>query len=143
MAKFRLITVLTVATDREEKARQELEKKAAEQAQADAQLQQLLAYRDDYQTRQRSGKLMSPFQWQGYQDFLIRIQHAIDIQTHICEDIKKNTEAAREHYFKQRRFLKGIEHLRDKHEKSEEKRLEKAEQKLLDEFSMTRFRQKE
>ncbi|MES2205521.1 MAG: flagellar export protein FliJ [Pseudomonadota bacterium] len=143
MAKFKLITVLTVATDREEKARQELEKKVAEQAQADAQLQQLMAYRDDYQNRQRSGKPMSPFEWQGYQDFLIRIQQAIDIQTHICDKAKKTSEAAKEHFFKQRRFLKGIEHLKDKHEKSEEKRLEKVEQKLLDEFSMTRFRLKE
>lgn len=140
MAEFRLKTVLFVAQEREDNARKALEKALSAQQQADAQLQQLHDYRDDYQQRQRSGVSLTPLQWQGYQDFLIRIQQAIDIQIHICEQAQKTTDIARQHYFKQQRFLKGIELLKEKHEKAELQQQERVEQKLLDEFAMRRFK---
>ncbi len=136
MAKFRLQTVLTIAEEREENARKALEKSLHHQRQVEAQRQQLEDYRSEYQKRQYSGIALTPFQWQGYQDFLIRLDQAIEIQKNLCQKAQEDVDKAREGYMKHRRFLKGIEILKERHIQSEQQKQEKMAQKLLDEFAM-------
>jgi flagellar protein FliJ len=135
MARFRLKVVLTVAQDREEKARQALEKQLITQQQAEQQLQQLREYALDYERRQRGGNILTPFQWQSYQDFLLRLEQAMAIQEQVCREQQQKTEQLRTEYRKHQRFLKGMELLQHKHTVVEMQRQEKAEQKLMDEFA--------
>ena len=75
----------------------------------------------------------------NYQDFLSRIDDAIQQQALQVRQSANNTQRGQQHWQQQNSKLKAIDTLAIRHEKSEQKRQDKQEQKLLDEFSTRNF----
>ncbi|MFT5502539.1 MAG: flagellar FliJ protein [Gammaproteobacteria bacterium] len=105
-----------------------------------SQLEQLISYRQDYQTQQSySHEVCSSFQLQEYSRFLAQLDNTIEGQTSVVATRQKELDIKRKHWNNSRieaaALHKVIEHLN----KAEQQEMSRAEQKLLDEFSQRRF----
>ena len=113
---------------------------AAEQSQR-SRLQMLEQYRDEYaqQMREATTKGVTRLMLHNYQDFLSRIDGAIDQQRIAVINSEKGTKAGKEQWTAQNKQLKAIDTLSQRHDARERYREGKQEQKLLDEFSTRKY----
>lgn len=127
--------------ERTDAATRQLGQLIAAEQNAKTRMQMLEQYRAEYAERLRnaieSGTTRQVLA--NYQDFLSRIDEAIQQQTQVIKQSANNTQRGQQHWQQQNSKLKAIDTLAVRHEKKEQKQLEKQEQKLLDEFSTRNF----
>lgn len=127
--------------ERTDAATRQLGQLIAAEQNAKTRMQMLEQYRAEYAERLRnaieSGTTRQVLA--NYQDFLSRIDEAIQQQTQVIKQSANNTQRGQQHWQQQNSKLKAIDTLAIRHEKKEQKQLEKQEQKLLDEFSTRNF----
>lgn len=113
---------------------------AAEQSQR-SRLQMLEQYREEYAQRLREAVAqgITRLVMLNYQDFLARIDEAIEQQRLAVKDSERNTKAGQEHWQTQNKQLKAIDTLSQRHDARERYRENKIEQKLQDEFSTRKY----
>ncbi|MCH2218941.1 MAG: flagellar export protein FliJ [Dechloromonas sp.] len=113
---------------------------AAEQSQR-SRLQMLEQYREEYAQRLREAVAqgITRLVMLNYQDFLARIDEAIEQQRLAVKDSERNTKAGQEHWQSQNKQLKAIDTLSQRHDARERYRENKIEQKLQDEFSTRKY----
>ena len=113
---------------------------AAEQSQR-SRLQMLEQYREEYAQRLREAVAqgITRLVMLNYQDFLARIDEAIEQQRRAVKDSERNTKAGQEHWQSQNKQLKAIDTLSQRHDARERYRENKIEQKLQDEFSTRKY----
>lgn len=113
---------------------------AAEQSQR-SRLQMLEQYREEYAQRLREAVAqgITRLVMLNYQDFLARIDEAIEQQRLAVEDSERNTKAGQVHWQNQNKQLKAIDTLSQRHDARERYRENKIEQKLQDEFSTRKY----
>ncbi len=113
---------------------------AAEQSQR-SRLQMLEQYREEYAQRLREAVAqgITRLVMLNYQDFLARIDEAIEQQRIAVQDSERNTKVGQEQWQAQNKQLKAIDTLSQRHDARERYREGKLDQKLQDEFSTRKY----
>jgi len=138
MAKpFSLQTVLELMQVRADDATQSLARLIANERDAKTKLGLLQQYRDEYAVRfqQAAQNGINPREWRNYQQFLNRLDEAIDSQRRAVTQQEQNTVAGQQHWQQQRTKLKAFDTLSERHFASENMQELKREQKTQDEFA--------
>ena len=134
---FSLQPVLELMQSRADDATRRLAQLIAAENDARSKLELLQQYRSDYATRfqQAAGNGLSPAEWRNFQDFLGRIDEAIEQQGRALGMQKTRTAAGQAHWQEQRVKLKALDTLSERHRAMEMQREARQEQKQLDEFA--------
>ena len=138
MAKpFPLQTVHELMGERLEDATQLLARLIASEQEAKNKLDMLLTYRDEYAMRfsdaAKSGLRQS--EWQNYQEFLSRLDEAIDSQRKVVAQQVLNTQSGQNNWQQHKKKLTAFDTLSERHFANENAREAKLDQKNQDEFS--------
>ena len=146
MAKpFSLQTVLELMQVRTDEATRKLAQLIANERDAKTKLDMLMQYRDEYATRFRQAAQggITQREWHNYQEFLNRLDEAIEAQRQMVALQAKNTAAGQVFWQQQRKKLKAIDTLSERHYANENVQEQKREQKTQDEFAARRKEDKE
>ena len=137
---FSLQTVLELMQARTDDATQRLARLIASERDAKNKLEMLQQYRDEYANRfrQLAQNGMTQREWRNYQEFLIRLDEAIEAQRQTLALQVLNTAAGQHNWQEQRKKLKAFDTLSDRHFASENAREQKRDQKIQDEFAARR-----
>lgn len=113
---------------------------AAEQSQK-SRLQMLEQYRAEYarQMSEAASRGITRQVLHNYQDFLGRIDDAIEQQRIAVHNSENGTKAGQEHWQAENKKLKAIDTLSQRHDARERYREGKQEQKIQDEFSTRKY----
>lgn len=134
---FSLQTVLDLMRNRNDEATRRLAGLLAIERDATKKLELLSHYRDEYTARFRQAArdgLGQP-EWRNYQEFLGRLDEAIEQQQHNVRLQQTHTAAGQADWQRQRTRLKAFDALSERH-RANEARLElRREQKTQDEFA--------
>ena len=138
MAKpFSLQPLMNLAQHQNDSSARKLGNLNKQQEGAQQNLDVLLGYRKDYQTRLqetiRNG--MSPADLRNFQQFIDKLDAAIIQQFKLVEQSKASTHAGRNEFNATRRKLKSFDMLHQRHIEEQKKAAEKSEQKALDEHT--------
>ena len=134
---FSLQAVLELMQTRADDATRHLAQLIAAENDARNKLELLQQYRGEYASRfqQAASNGIRPAEWRNFQDFLARIDEAIEQQTRTLSLQQTRTAAGQAQWKEQRVKLKALDTLSQRHQASENAREARQEQKLLDEFS--------
>ena len=141
MAKpFSLQTVLELMQLRADEATRQLARLIANERDAKSKLDMLAQYRDEYAMRfkQAAQSGITQREWHNYQEFLKRLDEAIAAQQQMVAVQAKNTAAGQALWQQQRKKLKAIDTLSERHYSSENVLEQKREQKTQDEYAARR-----
>lgn len=142
MAKpFNLQPLLDLMQERTDEASRKLGQLIAAEQSARSRLQLLEQYRAEYAEKMREAVASGVTQMmlRNYQDFLARIDEAVEQQQQVVQASERNTVAGQENWKHQNKRLKAIDTLAQRHDERERLRENKQEQKLLDEFTGRRY----
>ena len=134
---FSLQTVLELMQARADNATQALARLIANERDAKNKLDMLQQYRDEYAARftQAAQNGITRSEWNNYQEFLNRLDEAINAQRQTVAQQIRNTTAGQNAWQKQQTKLKAFDTLSDRHFASENAKELKREQKLQDELA--------
>jgi flagellar protein FliJ len=134
---FALQTVLELMQARADDATQNLARLIANERDAKNKLEMLQQYREEYATRfqQAAQNGLTPRQWHNYQEFLNRLDEAIDSQRKTVTLQAQHTAAGQTLWQQQRKKLKAFDALSERHYSSENALESKRDQKMQDEFA--------
>ncbi len=134
---FALQTVLDLMQIRTDDATRNLARLIAHEKDAKAKLDMLQQYRDEYAARFRESaqKGLTQREWHNFQQFLNRLDEAIDVQRKTVATQIRNTAAGQVQWQQQKKKLQAFDTLSDRHFASENARELKKEQKVQDEFA--------
>ena len=142
---FSLQPLLDLMQTRTDEATRQLGQLIAEEQNQRSRLQMLEEYRAEYAQRmnEATAQGITRMVLRNYQDFLTRIDQAIEQQRLMVVDSENSTRAGQEHWKSQNKQLKAIDTLSQRHDARERYREGKQEQKLQDEFSTRKYSGKE
>ena len=134
---FSLQTVLELMQARADEATQHLARLIANERDAKNKLAMLQQYRDEYASRFRQAAQngLSQREWHNYQEFLNRLDEAVDLQTKTVAQQVQHTVAGQRNWQQHRKKLKAFDTLSDRHFANENAQELKREQKTQDEFA--------
>lgn len=138
MAKpFSLQTLLDLMQNRADDATRALGQLLAAEKDARSRLEMLQQYRQEYADKLygNAQQGVSQQEWRNYQEFLGRLDEAIDSQTRAVKDSVQRTANGQSHWLEQRNRLKAIDTLSERHQNTERYLANRQEQKQSDEFS--------
>ena len=138
MAKpFALQTVLELMQARSDEATQNLARLIARERDARSKFDMLEQYRMEYALRfqQAAQHGLSPREWHNYQEFLSRLDEAIEAQRLAVVQQELETARGQQHWKEQRKKLKAIDTLSERHFSQESTLENKRIQKTQDEFA--------
>lgn len=134
---FSLQPLMKLAQHQNDSATRRLGQLNRQQQGAQQNLDTLLEYRKDYQTRlqeaARNG--MSQADLSNFQQFINKLDEAISQQLKLVEQSKASTQSGRNEFDATRRKLKSFDILQQRHIEEQKKVAEKSEQKTLDEHT--------
>ncbi|MBL0166812.1 MAG: flagellar export protein FliJ [Propionivibrio sp.] len=134
---FSLQTVLELMQLRADDATHSLARLIASERDAKSKLEMLQQYRDEYAIRFRQAAQNGLVQreWHNYQEFLSRLDEAIDTQLKTVALQEQHTAAGQTHWQQNRKKLMAFDTLSVRHYASESALELKREQKTQDEFA--------
>ena len=137
---FSLQTVLELMQVRADDATQRLARLIANEHDAKNKLDMLQEYRDEYAARfrQNAQNGMTQREWHNYQEFLNRLDEAINAQRQAVAQQARNTVAGQKNWQEQRKKLKAFDTLSERHFSAENAKEQKRDQKIQDEFAARR-----
>ena len=138
---FSLQPLLDLMQERTDEATRRLGQLIAAEQNAKTRLQMLEQYRAEYADRLReaSREGLTPLALRNYQDFLARIDQAIEQQTAAVRHTAQETAHGQAAWNAQNKQLKAIDALSHRHDERERQREGKLEQKLQDDFSARKY----
>lgn len=138
MAKpFSLQLLLELTQDKTDEATRKLGQLIAEETGSRERLKLLEGYRAEYLEKFREAQTngLSPQGWQNYVSFIGRLDEAVAQQLQIVESAAKKTADGQQSWIEENRQMKALDTLAQRHQQKEIAKENKAEQKMLDEFS--------
>ena len=137
---FSLQTVLELMQIRADDATQHLARLIASERDAKNKLALLQQYRDEYaiRFRQAAQNGLSKSEWRNYQEFLNRLDEAIDTQRRNVASQVEHTATGQTQWREQKKKLKAFDTLSERHYASENALEVRLEQKKQDEFAARR-----
>lgn len=138
---FTLQPLLEIMQNRSDEATRRLGQLIAAEQSAKSRLLMLEQYRDEYAQKLRDAIAQGITQLvlRNYQEFLGRIDEAIQQQGMAVKNSEHSTAAGQAHWKEQNTRLKAIDTLSQRHDTRERYRENKQEQKLLDEFTSRKY----
>lgn len=138
---FSLQPLLEVMQTRTDEATRKLGQLIAAEQNQRSRLQMLEDYRAEYAQRmsEATAQGVTRLVLHNYQDFLARIDQAIEQQRLTVMDSENSTKAGQEHWKNQNKQLKAIDTLSLRHDARERYKEGKQEQKQQDEFSSRKY----
>ena len=138
---FSLQPLLELMQTRTDEATRKLGQLIAAEQNQRSRLQMLEQYREEYAQRLREATAngITRLILRNYQDFLARIDEAVEQQTIAVQNSERSTKAGQDHWQAQHKQLKAIDTLAVRHDVRERYRENKLDQKLQDEFSSRKF----
>lgn len=97
-------------------------------------LGELNAFRQNYANKSDARSSVCSAHWQDYQDFLRRLDTAVNAQQQIVRDCERNLEINRQRWMAKRQRLQSLERVLEKYETEEQVQEARQEQKRLDEL---------
>lgn len=98
-------------------------------------LEELEAYRRNYAQGFKAGGSVSPVRWQDYQNFLARLDLAVDAQKRQVMSNTETRDAHRRRWLVKRQKLESLERIVDRFRTAEELEAERREQKISDDLN--------
>jgi flagellar FliJ protein len=142
--KFRLQTVHDLARERNVTAAAQLGALNSEAAKAEAKLNLLLQYREEYRARYRAsvtGNLHSAG-WQNFRDFLDKLDEAIEQQREAVLVSKQAAQQSRVEWQSTQRDVRAYDTLAERHDRAEAYRSKRVDQQLMDEIASRKHNRK-
>lgn len=138
---FSLQPLLEIMQTRTDEATRRLGQLIAAEQSAKSRLQMLEQYRDEYAQKLRDAisQGITQLVLRNYQEFLGRIEEAIQQQAMAVRQSENSTAAGQAHWKEQNKKMKAIDTLSQRHDTRERYRENKLEQKLQDEFSARKY----
>jgi flagellar FliJ protein len=138
---FPLQTLLELMQNRTDEATRKLGQLISAEQSQKSRLLMLEEYREEYAQRLRDANAqgITRLILHNYQDFLARIDEAIEQQRLAVMSSERSTQAGQAQWRDQNKKLKAIDTLSVRHDARERYRENKQEQKLLDEFSSRKY----
>lgn len=100
-------------------------------------LGELNAHRHNYSKKNPGPTVLSSAHWQDYQNFLHRLDTAVNAQQQIVRDCEKNAETHRQRWMVKRQRLESLERVLDKFKAEDMAHAAKLEQKQLDDLPIS------
>jgi flagellar FliJ protein len=142
---FPLKSLLDLSQNRMDDAARKLGELISSEQEGARKLELLQNYRAEYEDRfheaARNG--MSPEAWRNYSNFIARIDDAIDVQRACVEQAKHMTSAGQHAWLAQRNKVKAFDALQQRHVAGETRKEAKREQRMLDEHTAKRYRDRD
>lgn len=139
---FALQAVLDLMQRRADEATAQLARLIANEKDANTKLQLLTDYREEYAQRfqdaARDG--LAPQQWRNFQDFLRRLDEAIEQQREVVARSRHHTAHGQAAWRAQQVKLKAMDALSLRHQQAELRKALRQEQKLVDEIAARKHR---
>lgn len=134
---FSLQPLVHLAQQRNDAAAKKLGQLNAQHQSAQAKLDALLQFRKDYQTQfqEAAKKGMAPADMKNFQDFIDRLDQAVQQQTAVIEKTKAGVQTGRNELIDSTRKMKSFDTLAQRHVDAEKKLEAKAEQRSQDELT--------
>lgn len=134
---FSLQPLVHLAQQRNDAAAKKLGQLNAQHQSAQAKLDALLQFRKDYQTQfqEAAKKGMAPADMKNFQDFIDRLDQAVQQQTAAIEKAKAGVQTGRNELMDTTRKMKSFDTLAQRHVDAEKKLEAKSEQRTQDEFT--------
>ena len=138
---FPLQTLLELMQSRTDEATRKLGQLITAEQNQRSRLQMLEQYRDEYAQlmRDATAEGVTRLILRNYQDFLARIDEAIEQQRKAVQSSELSTKAGQTEWRNQNTKLMAIDTLSSRHDARERYRENKQEQKILDEFSSRKY----
>lgn len=144
MAVFRLQPLVKLAEERSESAAQELQRLRGQWTQAEEKLRQLETYLADYHLRLACNTAggMTVHAMLDFQRFIAKLELAI--RTQAAEEVRcqQRWEAAQQLWQEREREVKAYHALRERHEREEQHKENRRDQKVQDEFAQNSLRRR-
>jgi len=135
VAKFRFAFLLQRAEELREDAAAAMQKAQSSWLAARSKLEQVDAFRQEYRSRLTGSKGMTVTQWRDYQLFLAKLDAAAQQQADEVASREQAYQRCLAQWQECEKKVKAFEALHDRHLQAEQKRENRNEQKLLDEFN--------
>lgn len=141
MAQFSLQPLLEIMQNRTDEATRKLGQLISEEQNQRSRLQMLEQYRNEYAQRlcEASAQGVTRFVLLNYQNFLARIDEAIEQQRIAVQNSERDTQHGKDYWQNQNKQLKAIDTLSQRHDARERSRENRRDQKLHDEFSTRKY----
>lgn len=138
---FSLQPLLEIMQERTDEATRQLGRLIAAEQSAKSRLQLLEQYREEYAQKMREAiaQGIAPLALLNYQDFLGRIDEAVEQQAQAVRQSERSTAAGQETWRHHNKRMKAIDTLASRHEERERHLENKREQKQQDEFTTRQF----
>ena len=135
--EFRLKTVQDIAKRASDTAAMALGSLNAEAAKAEAKLNMLLQYREDYRNRFRSSmnEDVHSAGWKNFQQFLEKLDQAIDQQRSAVLACQQAVHKGQRDWQSRQKQVKAYDTLEQRHDAVQMQRLKKLDQRLMDDFA--------
>lgn len=135
MAQFRFAFLLQRARDQREDAAAAMQKAQANWLAARRKLEQVDAFRQEYRNRLTGSQGMTVTQWRDYQLFLAKLDAAAQQQLDEVGRQELAYQTCLVQWQECEKKVKAFETLQERHLQDEQKRENRNEQKMLDEFN--------
>jgi flagellar FliJ protein len=134
---FSLQPLVHLAQQKNDAATRKLGQLNQQQQTAQQKLDALQQYRKDYQVKfQEEAKIgMAPADMKNFQDFISRLDQAIQQQTSVIEKAKAGVQTGRNDLMNTTRKMKSFDTLAQRHVEAEKKQEAKNEQRIQDEHT--------
>ncbi len=132
----RLQKIVKLAAMEERKECIDMGRSQQELDQAVSRLGELTSYRRGYFSSPHVGESYSAVRWHDYQNFLLRLNQAVDAQEEFVLNGEQNVDAHRHRWMLKRQRLNSLEQVFERYKAAEESEIEKALQKTLDDLPM-------
>ena len=134
---FRLKVVQDLAQRHSDTAAVKLGALNAEVAKAEAKLNMLLTYREDYRDRFRSSMHQDVHSagWKNFQQFLEKLDEAIEQQRSAVVACQQAVHRGQREWQTRQKQVKAYDTLEQRHDNLQIQRLKKLDQRLMDDFA--------
>ena len=134
---FRLRVVQNLAQQQSDDAATRLGMLNAEAAKAEAKLNMLLGYREEYRERLRNSVHQDVHSagWKNFQQFLQKLDEAIEQQHAAVLASQQAVQLARREWQSKQKQVKAYDALEQRHDDQQALRLKRLDQRLMDDFA--------
>jgi flagellar protein FliJ len=134
---FRLRVVQNLAQQQSDDAATRLGVLNAEAAKAEAKLNMLLSYREEYQQRFRSSVHQDVHSagWKNFHQFVHKLDEAIEQQRAVVLACQQAVQRGRHEWQSKQKQVKAYDTLEQRHDDQQAQRLKRLDQRLMDDFA--------
>jgi flagellar FliJ protein len=130
----RMQRVLAIAASEEKRECQEMGKSQRCLDQELQRAEELAAYRRSYAQRPAPNGPVDAARWLDYQNFLRRLDQAVELQARVVSESERHVDAHRARWLVKRQRLESLERVVERQEEASRRHHERRQQKVIDDL---------